>query len=304
MESNKMPPENEATSPTKPSKGGYVECLRCGSIYLPTCAHKCTKERIAKKIHDDTTKHEVMNSLKIRLKKKQQKKARDKKVNIIIAVITIIPIYLVAINFYFYKNSVGTNQFKPYINDYLKYVDEIISDKSKGSQINIKGPILIIDKSLNDVARCFSEFPKDIVANTPNQVQTIITYEYKGVKVEAYYVFGYGDKAVSAGSGVHLWEETIVDIKTNSLILRKNITNSMPSKVEIYDIDFIKDGKADPDNYYKEIIIDGKSVITIKKEKVQIPCYYQYDNDNKGILDLAGYPRFLLYPNYRFSFNK
>jgi len=56
IDGNNKPEGNEVAPRTKPSEEGYVECLKCGSIYLTTYEHICTKERIEQKALDDAAK--------------------------------------------------------------------------------------------------------------------------------------------------------------------------------------------------------------------------------------------------------
>lgn len=62
---------NSSVQSTIPSPGGYVECLRCGRIFLPTHEHKCTDEGI-KAYEEKYSKRDIQEKIEKAKKNAEQ----------------------------------------------------------------------------------------------------------------------------------------------------------------------------------------------------------------------------------------
>ena len=281
MESNKTTSENETPPATKPSEGGYVECLKCGSIYLPTYAHKCTKERIAQKAHD--------------MEVKKDKKRLLKSEWYFIIVVGLL-LFLWLSSYYREFNSVNAAQFQPHIDKYVIEAEAIINQGSRQTQEMVLGPILIINKDSNTVAKCFHNYPEDIVAKNPEEVQTLVMYNYEGIKEQGRWLFDFGHDAIDIANGVYTWREVIVDLKRKTVISSQIVTNHTPEFLTYESVDF-RGIRNIESNRYKELRHNNKSYVVEKI--IKNPCLDTYP---ERLHELTGYPETIINPFYSFEY--
>ncbi len=194
------------------------------------------------------------------------------------------------------SNDVDPKVFHSNI-DVLITKSQVKAGHSKLDQVYIQGPVLIIDSDNKTIASCFNNLPEDIVAKDPSDVQTVVLYTYKGVVKKA--LLSFGNKNVHLGA--HSWLETIVDIKNDRIISYERVFSSLPREILSNEIEYISEKKPDPRARYKELLVDGESVI-IEKAKSK-PCFGG-TSTNKKILKLSGYPQININPFYKHQYPK